>query len=59
MQVFKNRERSLRGFVERSRDFGDAEYVIFGDRRISYRRAFARGRLGGEGAPRALRRAQG
>ena len=36
MQVFKQRVPSLRTFVERSAGFGDAEYVIFGDRRITF-----------------------
>ncbi len=36
MQVFKNRAPSLRALVERSAGFGDAEYVIFGERRITF-----------------------
>lgn len=36
MQVFKNRPASLRTLLERSLGFGDAEYAIFGDRRITY-----------------------
>ena len=36
MHVFKQRVPSLRAFVERSAGFGDAEYVVFGDRRITF-----------------------
>ena len=36
MQVFKQRVPSLRTFVERSAGFGDAEYIIFGERRITF-----------------------
>lgn len=36
MTVFKNRVPSLRAFVERSAGFGDAEYVVFGERRITF-----------------------
>jgi acyl-CoA synthetase (AMP-forming)/AMP-acid ligase II len=36
MQVFKQRVPSLRTFVERSRGYGDAEYIVFGDRRITF-----------------------
>jgi len=36
MQVFKLRVPSLRAFVERSVGFGDAEYMVFGDRRITF-----------------------
>jgi len=36
MQVFRNRPPSLRALVERSLAFGDSEYAIFGDRRITY-----------------------
>ncbi len=36
MTVFKQRPPSLRAFVERSVDFGDAEYVVFGDRRLTF-----------------------
>jgi long-chain acyl-CoA synthetase len=36
MKVFKQRAPSLRTLVERSVGFGDAEYVIFGERRITF-----------------------
>jgi len=36
MQVFKQRVPSLRALVERSAGFGDAEYMIFGDRRFTF-----------------------
>src|ERR1039457_1729051 len=36
MMVFGNRPRSLRAYVEQSITFGDAEYVVFGDRRITF-----------------------
>jgi len=36
MRVFKNRKRSLRELLEASAAFGDKEYVVHGDRRISY-----------------------
>ena len=36
MPVFKQRVPSLRTFVERSAGFGDAEYAIFGDRRLTF-----------------------
>jgi len=36
MKVFKSRVPSLRALVERSAAFGDAEYAIFGDRRITF-----------------------
>ena len=36
MRVFKNRPDSLRTLLERSLGFGEGEYVIFGDRRITY-----------------------
>jgi long-chain acyl-CoA synthetase len=36
MQVFKDRPPHLRALVERSTGFGNAEYAIFGDRRITY-----------------------
>lgn len=38
MRVFRNRPRSLRELVERSVGFGDAEYLVFGDRRITFAR---------------------
>jgi acyl-CoA synthetase (AMP-forming)/AMP-acid ligase II len=34
--VFGNRPRSLRAYVEQSITFGDAEYLVFGDRRITF-----------------------
>ena len=36
MQVIKNRRRSLRELLEASAAFGDKEYIVYGDRRISY-----------------------
>lgn len=36
MQVFKNRRRSLRELLAESAAQGDKEYLVFGDRRISY-----------------------
>jgi acyl-CoA synthetase (AMP-forming)/AMP-acid ligase II len=36
LQVFKQRVPSLRAYLERSAGFGDAEYVIFGERRITF-----------------------
>lgn len=36
MQVFKQRVPSLRAFVERSAGFGDAEYAILGERRLTF-----------------------
>lgn len=36
MKIFRNRPPSLRALVEASRAFGDREYVIFGDRRITF-----------------------
>lgn len=36
MTVFGNRPRSLRAYVEQSLTFGDAEYLVFGDRRITF-----------------------
>jgi steroid-24-oyl-CoA synthetase len=36
LTVFKSRPPSLRTLVERSLGFGDAEYAIFGERRIGY-----------------------
>jgi acyl-CoA synthetase (AMP-forming)/AMP-acid ligase II len=36
MTVFTNRTRSLRAYVEQSLTFGDAEYLVFGDRRITF-----------------------
>lgn len=36
MKVFKNRARSLREYVEKSEAFGEREYIVYGDRRISY-----------------------
>jgi acyl-CoA synthetase (AMP-forming)/AMP-acid ligase II len=36
MQVFKSRQRSLREILAASGARGDAEYVVHGDRRISY-----------------------
>ena len=36
MQVFRQRAPSLRALVERSTAFGGAEYVVFGDRRITF-----------------------
>ncbi len=35
-QVFKTRHPSLRTYLENSVGFGDAEYAIFGDRRLSF-----------------------
>ncbi|NQT73980.1 MAG: acyl--CoA ligase [Chloroflexi bacterium] len=37
MQVFKNRTQSLRALLEISSGFGEKEYIIFEDRRITYR----------------------
>ncbi len=37
MQVFKKRKRSLRELLAASSAFGDDEYIIHGDRRITYR----------------------
>ena len=34
--VFKERHRSLRELLDASREFGDQDYVVDGDRRISY-----------------------
>ncbi|MFN8624473.1 MAG: class I adenylate-forming enzyme family protein [Candidatus Binatia bacterium] len=36
MTVFANRPGSLRAYVEQSVNFGDAEYLIFGERRITF-----------------------
>jgi len=36
MKVFQNRLPSLRAMLERAVAFGDAEYLIFGERRITY-----------------------
>lgn len=36
MRVFKNRVGSLREYVEQSRSFGEDEYIVHGNRRISY-----------------------
>lgn len=36
MHVFGQRAPSLRALVERSAGFGDAEYVVFGERRITF-----------------------
>lgn len=36
MEVFRGRPRSLRDMLERSGAHGDKEYVVHGDRRISY-----------------------
>lgn len=36
LPVFKNRKRSLREWLEASRAHGDKEYIVHGDRRISY-----------------------
>jgi long-chain acyl-CoA synthetase len=36
MRVFKNRRRSLRELLEASVAFGDKEYIVLDDRRISY-----------------------
>jgi acyl-CoA synthetase (AMP-forming)/AMP-acid ligase II len=44
MKVFKNRASSLRALIEVSEAFGDREYIIYQDRRITYadhRRAVA------------------
>ncbi|MBP1686582.1 MAG: acyl-CoA synthetase (AMP-forming)/AMP-acid ligase [Deltaproteobacteria bacterium] len=36
MTVFANRPGSLRAYVEQSVTFGDAEYLVFGDRHITF-----------------------
>jgi len=36
MTVFANRPSSLRAYVEQSVTFGEAEYLVFGDRRITF-----------------------
>src|SRR5262249_24823514 len=36
MPAFKQRVPPLRALVERSAGFGDAEYMIFGDRRVTF-----------------------
>ncbi|HEY7133443.1 MAG TPA: class I adenylate-forming enzyme family protein [Acidimicrobiia bacterium] len=36
MEVFVNRARSLRVLLERSARHGDAEYIVSGDRRVTY-----------------------
>jgi acyl-CoA synthetase (AMP-forming)/AMP-acid ligase II len=36
LKVFRERPRSLRELVERSRGFGEAEYLVYRDRRISF-----------------------
>ena len=36
MSVYKNRARSLREILERSAAHGDKEYIVHGDRRITY-----------------------
>lgn len=36
MEVFKRRVPSLRALVENSLAFGDAEYIVFGERRITF-----------------------
>jgi len=41
MQVFKHRASSLRALLEASAGFGDKEYIVFEDRRITYRKHFA------------------
>lgn len=38
MRVFRHRARSLRELLERSAAFGDREYLVYEDRRISYAR---------------------
>jgi long-chain acyl-CoA synthetase len=40
MPVFKSRRRSLRSVLEGSLDYADREYLVFGERRISYRDHF-------------------
>lgn len=42
MAVFKNRPRSLRELLERSRAHGDKDYVVYADERVSYAQHFAR-----------------
>ena len=37
MLVFRHRPSSLRALLERSEQFGDAEYLVFGERRVSFR----------------------
>jgi acyl-CoA synthetase (AMP-forming)/AMP-acid ligase II len=37
MQVFKQRKRSLRELLAQSSAFGDDEYIVHGERRITYR----------------------
>ncbi len=36
MLVFKNRARSLRTLIQGSANFGDKEYIVYGERRITY-----------------------
>lgn len=36
MRVLRDRPRSLREVLERSASYGDREYLVFGDRRITY-----------------------
>jgi long-chain acyl-CoA synthetase len=36
MKVFKTRTKSLREYVEKSADFSEREYIVYGDRRITY-----------------------
>ncbi len=36
MEVFKNRSRSLREWVADARKFGDAEFLVLGDQRITF-----------------------
>jgi acyl-CoA synthetase (AMP-forming)/AMP-acid ligase II len=40
MEVFANRPQSLRELLEESRKFGDRDYVIFGDRTLTYEEHF-------------------
>jgi long-chain acyl-CoA synthetase len=39
--VFRQRPRSLRALLEGSARFGDAEYLVFGERRLSFRQHLA------------------
>src|SRR4051812_18011149 len=41
MRVFARRAPSLRALLERSASFGDAEYLVFGARRLGYREHLA------------------
>lgn len=36
MKIFKNRPRSLREIVEKSAGYGESEYIVYDDRRITY-----------------------